>query len=146
MSPLVIALIAIVLIGLIVGAWLIMKARRTKELRTRFGPEYQRAVRSEGDAGAAERVLHEREQRVAGLKIVPLNEEQRNRFADSWEREQAHVWRESFNYERPHEALRMRCPGEIYLASERKYEGTPEDLEYPQMCPTASQRQRRDQN
>lgn len=45
------------------------------------------------------------------------------------------LWRESFNYERPHEALRMRCPGEIYLASERKYEGTPEDLEYPQMCP-----------
>ena len=44
------------------------------------------------------------------------------------------LWRESFNYERPHEALRMRCPGEIYLASERKYEGTPEDLEYPQMC------------
>jgi putative transposase len=44
------------------------------------------------------------------------------------------VWRESFNYERPHEALGMRCPGEIYLASERKYEGTPEDLDYPKMC------------
>jgi hypothetical protein len=28
----------------------------------------------------------------------------------------------------------MRCPGEVYLSSERKYEGTPEDLEYPQMC------------
>jgi len=41
------------------------------------------------------------------------------------------VWRESFNYERPHEALGMRCPGEVYLASERKYEGTPEDLDYP---------------
>ena len=39
-----------------------------------------------------------------------------------------------FNYERPHEALGMRCPGEVYLASERKYEGTPEDLDYPQMC------------
>jgi transposase InsO family protein len=44
------------------------------------------------------------------------------------------VWRESFNYERPHEALGMRCPGEVYLASERKYEGTPEDLDYPKMC------------
>jgi putative transposase len=44
------------------------------------------------------------------------------------------VWRESFNYERPHEALGMRCPGEVYLAWERKYEGTPEDLDYPKMC------------
>ena len=44
------------------------------------------------------------------------------------------LWRHSFNYERPHEALGMRCPGEVYVASERKYEGTPEDLEYPQMC------------
>jgi putative transposase len=44
------------------------------------------------------------------------------------------LWRRMFNYERPHEALGMRCPGELYLASERKYEGTPEDLEYPQMC------------
>jgi hypothetical protein len=44
------------------------------------------------------------------------------------------VWRESFNQERPHEALGMRTPGELYRASERKYEGTPEDLDYPQMC------------
>jgi putative transposase len=44
------------------------------------------------------------------------------------------LWRQTFNYERPHEALGMRCPGEVYVASERKYEGTPEDLDYPQMC------------
>ena len=44
------------------------------------------------------------------------------------------LWRQSFNYERPHDALSMRCPGEVYIASERKYQGTPEDLDYPQMC------------
>ena len=43
-------------------------------------------------------------------------------------------WRRSFNYERPHESLGMKCPGELYRASERKYEGTPEDLEYRHMC------------
>ncbi|HEV8133054.1 MAG TPA: hypothetical protein VGP85_00185 [Pyrinomonadaceae bacterium] len=90
MSPLEIILIAIVLIGLIVGVWLAIKAKRTKELRSRFGPEYQRAVRSQGDTGAAEKVLHQREQRVSSLKIVPLDEDQRSRFADKWEREQAH--------------------------------------------------------
>jgi hypothetical protein len=44
------------------------------------------------------------------------------------------LWRQSFNYERPHDALGLRCPGEVYIASARKYQGTPEDLDYPQMC------------
>ena len=44
------------------------------------------------------------------------------------------LWRQTFNYERPHDALGLRCPGEVYTASERKYEGTPQDLDYPHMC------------
>lgn len=43
-------------------------------------------------------------------------------------------WRQSFNQERPHEALKMRCPAELYCKSQRKYEGTPEDLEYKGMA------------
>jgi transposase InsO family protein len=35
-----------------------------------------------------------------------------------------------FNTERPHEALDMKCPGELYLASPRPYDGLPE-LIYP---------------
>ena len=35
-----------------------------------------------------------------------------------------------FNGERPHEALAMRCPAELYTASPRPYDGLP-DLEYP---------------
>jgi putative transposase len=50
------------------------------------------------------------------------------------EQEALDLWRQTFNYERPHETLRMRTPGEVYVISERKYKGTPEDLEYPQMC------------
>lgn len=42
-------------------------------------------------------------------------------------------WRASFNQERPHEALGMKCPAEVYCKSERKYEGTPDDLEYKGM-------------
>jgi hypothetical protein len=48
--------------------------------------------------------------------------------------EELDLWRHIFNYERPHEALGMRCPGEVYIRSARKYEGSPEDLDYPQMC------------
>jgi transposase InsO family protein len=35
-----------------------------------------------------------------------------------------------FNAERPHEALAMRCPHELYTASPRPYDGLP-DLQYP---------------
>ena len=50
--------------------------------------------------------------------------------ADQNELEQ---WRRVFNEERPHEALGMRYPAEVYRPSERSYGGTPEDLEYPGM-------------
>ncbi len=39
-------------------------------------------------------------------------------------------WRRTFNHERPHEALGMKCPAEVYESSSRKYEGSPEDLAY----------------
>jgi putative transposase len=42
-------------------------------------------------------------------------------------------WRLTFNQERPHEALGMKRPAELYKPSERKYEGTPEDLNYGNM-------------
>ena len=35
-----------------------------------------------------------------------------------------------FNVERPHEALDMKCPAELYAASTRRYDGLPE-LTYP---------------
>jgi putative transposase len=40
------------------------------------------------------------------------------------------VWREEFNWQRPHEALGMKCPGEIYQKSKRRYEGLPTALDY----------------
>jgi transposase InsO family protein len=40
------------------------------------------------------------------------------------------VFLHEFNVERPHEALAMKCPGELYVASTRTYNGLP-DLAYP---------------
>ena len=68
---------------------------------------------------------HERMHRDVSREIEALGET---------DQETMELWRQSFNYERPHEALGMRCPGEVYRSSERKYDGTPEDLDYPQMC------------
>lgn len=42
-------------------------------------------------------------------------------------------WRRTFNQDRPHEALAMKRPAELYQPSARKFEGTPEDLIYPKM-------------
>jgi hypothetical protein len=63
--------------------------KRTKRLRSEFGPEYRRVARAEGDASAAEKVLQERQARVKKLEIKPLSEQQRNEFADAWETAQA---------------------------------------------------------
>lgn len=43
----------------------------------------------------------------------------------------AEAWRRSYNEERPHEALGMRTPAELYRNSSRRYTGTPDHLDYP---------------
>ena len=64
---------------------------------------------------------HERMHRDISVELEPRTAEQA----------ELDLWREEFNQERPHEALGMKCPGEVYQKSQRRYEGTPEDLDYP---------------
>jgi putative transposase len=66
---------------------------------------------------------HERMHRDIGRELEPRTAEQ----------EALDLWRQEFNEERPHEALGMRCPAQVYERSERPYAGTPGDLSYPQM-------------
>lgn len=93
MDNTIIAIIAVfasaVIVAIVVAIWLAARQRRTEQLRSRFGPEYNRMARAEGDAAKAESLLSEREQRVKKLDIKPLTTEQRNEFAGEWERAQA---------------------------------------------------------
>jgi putative transposase len=41
------------------------------------------------------------------------------------------TWRNLFNHERPHEALDMRVPADLYVKSQRKFEADSFDLSYP---------------
>jgi hypothetical protein len=41
------------------------------------------------------------------------------------------VWRQTFNEQRPHEALGMRVPRDVYHVSPRKYDPTAVELTYP---------------
>ena len=93
MSAITIAVVVFLSIAVIIAVaasvWLYASNHRTKELRSKFGPEYRRMARAEGDAGQAERLLLERERRVKKLEIKPLTETERNEFADAWEHAQA---------------------------------------------------------
>src|SRR3970040_1508253 len=77
---------AAVIVLAVLGIWLNSRRRRSSELRDRFGPEYQRTVREQGDRSRAERVLVERNERVEKLHIEPLSAEDRDRYVDHWER------------------------------------------------------------
>ena len=67
---------------------------------------------------------HERMHRDIRTELEPSTAQQ----------EALDVWREEFNQERPHEALGMKCPAQVYGPSTRRYEGSPEDLDYPAMA------------
>lgn len=41
------------------------------------------------------------------------------------------AWTQEYNQIRPHEALGMKTPAEVYRKSEISYQGTPEEIEYP---------------
>jgi hypothetical protein len=41
------------------------------------------------------------------------------------------VWRNSYNHERPHEAIAMQVPADLYTHSTRNFDKTPIELDYP---------------
>lgn len=76
----VLVVIAIVVIAL----FLLLRKRKTDELRGRFGSEYDHTLKETGDRARAEAELKEREKRVERLNIRPLNSEDATRFRGSW--------------------------------------------------------------
>lgn len=68
------------------GAAFAVPWQRRRRLRTRFGPEYDRAVEKHGDRRAAERDLADREKRHAKLQLTPLSDASRRQYEADWER------------------------------------------------------------
>ncbi len=81
---LVLAAAAILLIAAL--GLLYMRKRRstTADLRHKFGPEYERAVREHGSERKAEAKLADREKRVEKLTIRDLDPMERERFSKEW--------------------------------------------------------------
>ncbi len=83
----VLLVVAVVAIGFAV--WMYIHKKRTQNLRSKFGPEYDRAVAEHRDRGHAESELASRAARVAKFNIRPLKAEDRVRFSEDWRREQS---------------------------------------------------------
>jgi len=83
-------IVLIVVLALVAVAVLAFLAkRRTTSLRTRFGPEYDRAIRQYGDRSHAEKALERRTERTEKYNIHPLHADEQQRFAEEWRRTQA---------------------------------------------------------
>jgi hypothetical protein len=79
-----IILLVVAVIVIAVLAWYLVRERRSKTLRSRFGPEYDFAMREFGSRPKAEDALAERQKRMEKLHVHPLSHEERDRFADQW--------------------------------------------------------------
>src|SRR5579863_7885768 len=91
LTPTQVAIIVAVIVVVIAAiAFAILQKRRSEKLREHFGPEYDRAVAEGGNKRIAESRLEERTERVKKFHIRPLTAEDRARFAEQWDRVQAH--------------------------------------------------------
>jgi hypothetical protein len=79
----IVAVIAVLVVIAAVG-FLLWRKRRSQFLRARFGPEYDRVVKKEGNVGRGEDVLQFLAKRREKLDIVPLSARKRTEFADRW--------------------------------------------------------------
>jgi hypothetical protein len=80
----ILAIVVGVLVIAAMGAWAYSRSRR-RDLRERFGPEYDRTVGEAGSRRKAERELRDREDRYAELDVRPLTEESRTRYTEQWD-------------------------------------------------------------
>ncbi|RLK13418.1 hypothetical protein DER29_4440 [Micromonospora sp. M71_S20] len=85
MSPTQIVVIVLVVLVIAAVAVAARSYARRRALRSRFGPEYDRAVAEQDSRTAAERELRERERRHAELTLTPLAPESRARYSAAWE-------------------------------------------------------------
>ena len=78
--------ILIVVILLVAAAVLFfLRQERSKRLRSRFGPEYDHAVREFGNQYRAEDALLKRQKRIEKIPIRSLSAEERDKFANRWQ-------------------------------------------------------------
>ncbi len=82
-------LVIVIAVLLCAVIWLVLRQRRSAQLREGFGPEYDRTLEEHGDQRAAESELRERVQRRREYDIRELEPQARERYAARWRDTQA---------------------------------------------------------
>jgi hypothetical protein len=90
MTTTAIILVILAVVVLAAAAFFFVREQRSKRLRSRFGPEYEYAMREFGSRPKAEEALAKREARMEKIHVRPLSHEDHVRFADQWHDVQAH--------------------------------------------------------
>jgi hypothetical protein len=88
-NPVLIAVLIVVVIVVIAIALLATRKRRSQKLRERFGPEYDRVLKSEGNVRNAEGVLEFREKRREKFNLRTLPPADKTRYEERWREVQA---------------------------------------------------------
>src|SRR5271157_5300142 len=78
-------LLLFLLAAVTVGMYLKHRKNRTRDLRKRFGSEYDRAVATHGSTKNAELKLTARENRVKAFELRELGVTERGRFVADWQ-------------------------------------------------------------
>ena len=84
-----IILIAVAILAIGVAVWMYLQKKRTQNLRSKLGPEYDKAIGGHTDRSHAESELEKREKRVAQFHIRPLRDDERAEYAEDWRAEQS---------------------------------------------------------
>ena len=87
-SILIISVLAVVIVGAIVGP-ILSSRRRSKQLRSQYGSEYDHTVEALGTEKKAQVELKERKKHIATLNIRPLSMDERQRYQTDWSAVQA---------------------------------------------------------
>jgi hypothetical protein len=82
-----ISVVALAVVALLV--WALYSRSRSRRLRERFGPEYDRTVNETGNRRTAEATLVSREKRLRKLRVRELDASERRHFASEWRQTQA---------------------------------------------------------
>jgi hypothetical protein len=85
-NPNIVLILVVAVIAVALGVWAYSRMQRRRALVRKYGPEYHRLVRDEGDPRRAERELEEREKRVSAFHLRDLTPEQRERHLETWNR------------------------------------------------------------
>ena len=85
----IVAIVVVVLLAALVVAWVVVRNKRSGDLKRQFGAEYYRALEKTGSRGRAEAELVSRTKRMARLEIRPLSAGDQDRFAQSWHQTQS---------------------------------------------------------